>query len=271
MGRVVVNICNSPSKTYVALLLSILVVSGLSFNGRSFLPSIRQLKHVHEIASLHSSTSDDLNIMTVKDLKDQLRAKGLSVTGLKKELIERLTESKSKIEHDYLASPKSNILKRPLNLLTRRAKIALDENVSVLVDATEDDVRIIKSKTTPNKEKDGNASNTINTAASVGSKKKEASKSTHSDSTSNRIIEDSSSPYSPPSNKKTSPEKSRATAPASKSTAYSIDDDDFLDQIMNDGNSIVDQSPSPSRRSEFSYSFLYILILVLIYQCGFGR
>ena len=268
MGRVVVNIYSSPSKTYVALLLSILVVSGLSFNGRSFLPSIRQLKHVHEIASLRLSTSDDLNIMTVKDLKDQLRAKGLSVTGLKKELIERLSESKSKIEHDYLASPKSNILKRPLNSLTRRAKIALDENVSVLVDATEDDVRIIKSKTTPSKVKDGNASNTINPAASVGSKKKEANKVTYSDSTSNRITEDSSSTHLP-SNKKTIPEKSRAIA--SKSTAYSIDDDDFLDQIMNDGNSFVDQSPSPSRRSELPYSSLYILILGLICKCVFGQ
>ena len=96
------------------------VVSGFSFNGRQFLPSIKRFQAGFPSARrpqdgivttcLRSSTSGDLNAMTVKDLKDLLRVKGLSVTGLKKELIERLTEStsgtsRSMIEHDYLASP----------------------------------------------------------------------------------------------------------------------------------------------------------------------
>jgi hypothetical protein len=112
MGGEVVNFSTRSSKFYSALLLSVLIVSALSFKGRSFLPSVGHLKCELLKTSLRLSASGDLNSMTVKDLKDLLRAKGLSVTGLKKELIERLTESKTAVEHDYLASPKSNILKR---------------------------------------------------------------------------------------------------------------------------------------------------------------
>ena len=256
MGGNVVNFTNKSSKLYTSLFLTLLVVSGLSFNGRPFLHSVGRLKHGRQITSLLSISSGDLNAMTVKDLKDLLRAKGLSVTGLKKELIERLTESKSTTGHDYLATPKSNILKRPLNLLTRKAKITLDENVSILVDGTDDDVRIIKSKTISNKAVGGNASGTMNSAVSSGFKKAAVNKSSNSnsnsnsDSGSNRVsnsVEESSSSYLS-SNKKSSPEKPRVTT--MKSTAYSIDDDDFLDQIMNDGDSAVSQSPSSFNKGE---------------------
>ena len=244
MGGEVVNFSTRSSKFYSALLLSVLIVSALSFKGRSFLPSVGHLKCELMKTSLRLSASGDLNSMTVKDLKDLLRAKGLSVTGLKKELIERLTESKTAVEHDYLASPKSNILKRPLNLLTRKTKVSLDENVSVLVDGTEDDMRIIKSKAIPSKAKDHNVPNVINAAE----KKTIVNKNCNSNSVSISNSNSNSNSRSDRINNSavdSSPKKS-----STKSTAYSIDDDDFLDQIMNDGDSSAGQSPSPSRKSK---------------------
>ena len=240
MGGEVVNFSTRSSKFYSALLLSVLIVSALSFNGRSFLPSVGHLKYELLKTSLRLSASGDLNSMTVKDLKDLLRAKGLSVTGLKKELIERLTESKTAVEHDYLASPKSNILKRPLNLLTRKTKVSLDENVSVLVDGTEDDMRIIKSKATPSKAKDHNVPSVTNPAE----KKMIINKNSNSNSISNSNSNSKSDRLNN-SAADSSPKKS-----STKSTAYSIDDDDFLDQIMNDWDSSAGQSPSSSRKSK---------------------
>lgn len=244
MGGEIVNFSTRSAKFYSALLLSVLIVSALSFKGRSFLPSVGHLKCGVLKTSLRLSASGDLNSMTVKDLKDLLRAKGLSVTGLKKELIERLTESKTAVEHDYLASPKSNILKRPLNLLTRKTKVSLDENVSVLVDGTEDDMRIIKSKAIPSKAKDHDVPSAIKSAEKKTIVIKNSNSNSNSISNSNSKS-DSRSDRINNIAADSSPKKS-----STKSTAYSIDDDDFLDQIMNDGDSSAGQSPSPSRKSK---------------------
>jgi hypothetical protein len=109
-------------------------------------------------------------------------------------------------------------------------------------------MRIMKSKAIPSKAKDHNVPSVTNSAEKKTIVNKNSNSNSNSINNSNSNSNSRSESRSDRINYSAvdaSPKKS-----STKSTAYSIDDDDFLDQIMNDGDGSAGQSPSPSRRSK---------------------
>ena len=211
----------------VASLLSLVLISVDSFTSRTC--QISNGLVMRSATRLNLSDSKSYSEMTVKDLKDLLRIEGLSVTGLKKELIERLTEAKSATSVDYLKSPKVNILKRSIGSLTRKTKVSLDDNVSILIDGTEDDLKIVH----PSKESRLSASKT---SASSSTNKTpvvdHAVKSVVAPTATSRI------------------EKPKPVVKKGKTAAYDIDDDDFLNQLMDEGDDIMNGRTSKSQSGD---------------------
>ena len=155
-----------------------------------------------------------LNEMTVKDLKDLLREKGLSVSGLKKELIERL-ESVSSVEPDYLKTPIVKVLKKTSSLL-RKAKITLGDNISILVDGSDDDTRLVKVES--------RSESSTDRTDRADAKRSPAPKSTTT------IVE---------------VQQAKRSVKSAR-VAYDIDDDDFISQMMDDGDAIMKKQSSPA-------------------------
>jgi SAP domain len=223
------------SLVYAASLLSLLLVSVDSFTSRTCQISTGLVRVSRSPTILHVSDSKNLDDMTVKDLKDLLRIEGLSVTGLKKELIDRLTEAKSKTSVDYLKSPKVNILKRSITSLTRKTKVSLGDNVSVLIDGTEDDMRIV----TPPPSKESRSPALKTSASSTAAKK--APVVDHAVKASVVPVESSRK------------EKPKPIVKKGKPASYDIDDDDFLSQLMDEGDNIMNgRSSKPQSGNHYS-------------------
>ena len=202
---------------YLALLLSSLSLEVDSYAWKANRLHLGNFPQVRTLQALRASEAGNLDDMTVKDLKDLLRQKGLPVTGLKKQLIERLTDVKAAVEVDYLQTPKVNVLKRSLNLLTRKTKVSLGDNVSVLVDATEDEKKINKEKM-------------------LTTLKSESSRDVHQ-SSSKRVVPGGARSSVPESAKSTrAPQKKfenpKVQPKPFKRAAYDIDDDDFLGETL---------------------------------------
>lgn len=220
---------------YAASLLSLVLLPVDSFTSRTCQISTGLTRVSKSPTTLNLSDSKNLNDMTVKDLKDLLRIEGLSVTGLKKELIDRLTEANSRNSVDYLKTPKVNILKRSISSLTRKTKVSLEDNVSVLIDGTEDDMRIV----TPPQSKESR-SPALKTSASSSAMKKtpvvdHAVKTVVAPAVASRI------------------EKPKPIAKKGKPAAYDIDDDDFLSQLMDEGDDIMNGKSSQSQSGKLLF------------------
>ena len=219
------HVGNSSQRIYFTLILSILIIHGNSF--QQFLPyGAKQSYTLYPIrsdTSLQTGNSDHFNDMTVKDLKDLLREKGLTVTGLKKELIERLSASPStgsstgsSSETDYLITPISKPVKKTsTSALLRKTKILLDDNISILVDATNDDVRV-----------------TQESKESKGSVKKQIKEQVITSSTTREMTQNSQMKLKV----EVENNKKNVNLSPKKRVPYDIDDDDFLNDIMDDGD-----------------------------------
>lgn len=202
---------------YLALLVSSLSLEVESYAYKANRLHFGNLPQVRSLKTLRATEAGNLDDMTVKDLKDLLRNRGLPVTGLKKQLIDRLTDSKATAEVDYLQTPKVNVLKRSLNLLTKKTKVSVGDDVSVLVDATEDEKKINKEK--------------------MPTVLKSASSKDANQSNSKRIVPGSARVSIPESAKFTQAPQKKFDSPrvqpkAFKRAAYDIDDDDFLGEIF---------------------------------------
>ena len=175
---------------------------------------------LRSVTVLKSGADGNLNEKTVKDLKELLRGKGLSVTGLKKELIERL-ELLPAVEPDYLKAPIVKVLRKGSTLL-RKTKVTLPDNISILVDGTDDDMRVVKveSRSQDNPDRTDRAD----------AKRSPAPKSV----------------------------TKLAEVPATKKfvktakVAYDIDDDDFLSQMMDDGDAIMSRQSTQTQQQRSS-------------------
>jgi hypothetical protein len=216
-------------------LLSLVLISVDSFTRRTCQISTGFVRVSRSLTGLNLNDSKNLDGMTVKDLKDLLRIEGLSVSGLKKELIDRLTEAKSKTSVDYLKSPKVNILKRSITSLTRKTKVSLGDNVSVLIDGTEDDMRIVTPP--PSKE---SRSPALKTSASSSTVKKVP--------VVDHTVKPSLAPVEAARN-----EKPKPIVKKGKPAAYDIDDDDFLSQLMDEGDDIMNGRTSKSQSGNLSH------------------
>ena len=172
--------------------------------------------------SMNLGAKGKLNEMTVKDLKDLLREKGLSVTGLKKELVERL-ESVAAVEPDYLKTPIVKVLKKTTSLL-RKAKITLGDNISILVDGSDDDTRLVKVES--------RSESSTDRTDRADAKKSPAPKLM------TQIVEVQQA-------------KKIIKTPR---VAYDIDDDDFISQMMDDGDAIMKKQSSPALQQRSSSS-----------------
>ena len=223
---------------YAASLLSLVLISVNSFTSRTCQISTGLVRVLRSPTTLNLSDSRNLDDLTVKDLKDLLRTEGLSVTGLKKELIDRLTEAKSKTSVDYLKSPKVNILKRSLSSLTRKTKVSLGDNVSVVIDGTEDDMRIVTPP--PSKES-----------------RSPALKSSTSSSTSKKIaVVDHTVKSSVAPAEAIRIEKPKPIVKKGKPATYDIDDDDFLSQLMDEGDDIMNGRKPNSQSGKLLFAFI---------------
>lgn len=209
---------------YLALLVSSLSLEVESYAWKANRLHFGNFPQVRSLEPLRANEAGNLDDMTVKDLKDLLRNKGLPVTGLKKQLIERLTDAKAAVEVDYLQTPKVNVLKRSLNLSTRKTKVSLGDNISVLVDATEDEKKINKEKMP-----------TI--------LKSESSKDANQ-SSAKRVVPGGARSSTPESTKSTQAPQKKFENPkvppkAFKRAAYDIDDDDFLGETFGWGHTVI--------------------------------
>ena len=161
-----------------------------------------------------SSSSDDLNALTVPELKTRLKAKGLTVGGVKKDLIERLLSSddnNGSTQHSTQQQTTA-VDQESDNIAPRRAKSSL----------------LLKKvlKRSPSSASSQQGEESLDTAHSPINASEQAPAPVHAS-----VAVSAPAPVA-----KTQP-KAKAARPD--------DDDDFLSQLMEEGDEVMERSNSP--------------------------
>jgi len=125
------------------MMLKIIVIVALVFTSNAYQTSSRcKLQgsfHIktRSLTNLYTSnTVNELSDKTVKELKDLLKLKGLPVGGVKSELVDRLMSPVDFLKNPIVKPKKSGSLLRKL-------KVIFDDNVSVVIEGSNDDKKLI--------------------------------------------------------------------------------------------------------------------------------
>lgn len=154
--------------------------------------------------------------------------------GVKSELIKRLsshTTAALQLSFDYLQKPATKSVNRLNSLLIKKSKVILDDDVSVLIDGTSDEKKMSRRSSSSDSNNGSSSSSSSDSSRSSGSRF--GLKHSHSHIKDDMSNTNSLSTQDAKHGEKNS--RNNDILKKSKKVSYSIDDDDFLDELMSGG------------------------------------